>query len=119
MTNDDKGRAATRLLIAGPFWITPRKRRPSTRGPRHAAQHSDGTVHLSSDFSSPSLTLATHYYVCSSTFTLSNADILRTLPQAIVTVTVANGVATVAIDRGKDGTIDSTFTVPQLVAAAG
>ena len=39
---------------------------------------SDGTVHLSSHFISPSLTLATHYNARSSTFTLSNADILRT-----------------------------------------
>ena len=135
----------------------------------------DGTVHVSSHFVSPSLTLATHYFARSSTFTLSNADILRTatlvggvlqtstingshtltatlpnatfsysvatsggvtyaadgtptsglwtitLAQAIVTVSVANGVVTVTIDRNKDGTIDSTFTLPvvQLVAAAG
>ena len=135
----------------------------------------DGTVHLSSHFVSPSLTLATRYNARSSTFTLSDADILRTatlvggvlqsstiagshtltatlpnasfsdsvatsggvtyaadgtpasgawtitLPQSIVVVTVANGVATITIDRGKDGTIDATFTlpVPQLAAAAG
>jgi len=38
----------------------------------------DGTVHLSSHFVSPSLTLATRYNARSSTFTLSDADILRT-----------------------------------------
>ena len=135
----------------------------------------DGTVHLSSHFTSPSLTLATHYNARASSFTLSNADIVRTatlvggvlqsstidgshtlsatlpnasfsytvsttggatygadgtptsgmwtitLPQSIVTVTVANGTATIAIDNGKDGTIDRTITVPvpQLVGAAG
>ena len=35
-------------------------------------------MHLSSHFISPSLTLATHYNARSSSFTLSNADILRT-----------------------------------------
>jgi hypothetical protein len=136
---------------------------------------SDGTVHLSSHFISPSLTLATHYNARSSSFTLSNADILRTatlvggalqsstinghhslvgtlpnasfnysvatsggvtyaadgtpasgrwtitLPTALITVSVANGTATIAIDDGKDGTIDRTITIPvgQLAADAG
>jgi hypothetical protein len=38
----------------------------------------DGTVHLSSHFTSTSLTLATHYFSRASTFTLSDADIVRT-----------------------------------------
>jgi hypothetical protein len=136
---------------------------------------SDGTEHLSSHFISPSLTLATHYNARASSFTLSNADILRTatlvggalqsstinghhslagtlpnvsfsygvatsggityaangtpasglwtitLPNALITVTVANGTATIAIDDGKDGTIDRTITIPagQLAADAG
>jgi hypothetical protein len=136
---------------------------------------SAGTVHLSSHFISPSLTLATHYHARSSNFTLSNADILRTatlvggalqsstinghhslvgtlpnatfsysvatsggvtyaadgtpasgrwtitLPNLLITVTVANGTATIAIDDGKDGTIDRTITIPagQLAADAG
>ena len=44
-----------------------------------------------------------------------------TLPQSIVTVAIANGTATIAIDNGKDGTIDRTITVPvpQLVGTAG
>jgi hypothetical protein len=44
-----------------------------------------------------------------------------TLPQALITVTVANGTATVSIDDGKDGMIDRTFTIPvgQLAADAG
>lgn len=136
---------------------------------------SDGTVHLSSHFVTPSLTLATHYNARSSTFTLSNADIVRTatlvggslqsstingshtlsavlpnasfsysvatsggvsyaadgtpvsgawtvtLPRQIITITVGGGIATIAIDFGKDGTIDRTFTVPvpQLSSSAG
>ena len=134
---------------------------------------SDGTVHLSSHFTTPGLTLATHYNARSSSFTLSNADILRTatvvggalqsstidghhtlagtlpnasfsysvatsggvsyaangtptsgmwtvtLPRQIITVSVANGIATIAIDFGKDGTIDWTFTVPAPQFAAG
>ena len=134
---------------------------------------SDGTVHLSSHFVSPGLTLATHYNGRSSSFTLSNADILRTatlvggalqsstidghhtltgtlpnasfgysvatsggvsyaadgtptsgmwtvtLPRQIITISVANGIATIAIDFGKDGTIDRTFTVPAPQFAAG
>jgi hypothetical protein len=135
----------------------------------------DGSAHLSSHFISPSLTLATHYNARSSTFTLSNADILRsatlvggalqsssidghhslagtlpnasfsysvatsggitygadgtpasgmwtiTLPNAVIVVTVANGSATIAVDEGKDGTTDRTFTIPvgQLAADAG
>ena len=44
-----------------------------------------------------------------------------TLPNALITVTVANGTATIAIDDGKDGTIDRTITIPaaQLAADAG
>jgi hypothetical protein len=134
---------------------------------------SDGTVHLSSHFVSTGLTLATHYNARSSSFTLSNADILRTatvvggalqsstidghhtlsgtlpnasfsysvatsggvtyaangtpasgmwtvtLPRQIITITVGNGIATIAIDFGKDGTIDRTFTVPAPQFAAG
>lgn len=136
---------------------------------------SDGTVHLSSHFTSPSLTLATHYRTRSSSFTLSNADIVRTatlvggvlqsstingshtlsatlpnasfsysvatsggttyaadgaptsgawtitLPQTIVGVSIANGLATITIDYGKDGSVDRTITVPvpQLVDTAG
>jgi hypothetical protein len=43
------------------------------------------------------------------------------LPNALITVTVANGTATIAIDDGKDGTIDRTITIPagQLAADAG
>jgi hypothetical protein len=44
-----------------------------------------------------------------------------TLPQNIVAVTIANGLATITIDHGKDGTIDRTFTIPvaQLALSAG
>ena len=43
------------------------------------------------------------------------------LPNALITVAVANGTATIAIDDGKDGTIDRSFTIPvaQLTADAG
>jgi hypothetical protein len=43
------------------------------------------------------------------------------LPNLLITVTVANGTATIAIDDGKDGTIDRTITIPagQLAADAG
>ncbi len=147
----------------------------STERQFSVATDSDGTVHLSSHFTTPSLTLATHYNARSSSFTLSNADILRTatwvggalqsstidghhtltgtlpnasfsysvatsggvsyaadgtpvsgmwtvtLPRQIITVTVGSGMATIAIDYGKDGTIDRTFTVPvpQLASGAG
>ncbi len=147
----------------------------STERQYSVSTDADGTVHLSSHFVSPSLTLATHYNARSSSFTLSNADIVRTatlvggtlqsssidghhslagtlpnasfsysvatsggityaadgipasglwtitLPNAVITVTVANGSATIAVDDGKDGTIDRTFTVPvgQLAADAG
>jgi len=140
------------------------------------ATDSDGTVHLSSRFVTPSVTLATHYNARSSTFTLSATDIQRTatlvggvlqsstiagthtlsgvlpnatfsftvataggataygpdgrptsgawtitLPQNIVVVTIGNAMATIAIDHGKDGTVDRTITVPlpQLDANAG
>jgi hypothetical protein len=135
----------------------------------------DGTFHVSSHFTTPSLTLATHYNARSSTFTLSAVDVLRnatflggvlqsssisgthtlsatlprgaftytvtttgsatyaadgtptsgswtiTLPQNLIGVTIANGIATITIDHGKDGTIDRTITipVPQLVTDAG
>jgi hypothetical protein len=135
----------------------------------------DGSVHLTSHYATPSLTLATHYNARSSSFVLSNADITRTatlvggvlqssgvdgthtiaatlpntsfgytvsttggatyaadgtptaglwtitLPNTTITVTIAGTTATVALDRGKDGTIDRSFTVPvaQLVAQAG
>ena len=44
-----------------------------------------------------------------------------TLPQTIVGVTISGGMATITIDRGKDGTIDRTIIVPvpQLVSTAG
>ena len=44
-----------------------------------------------------------------------------TLPENIVTVTIANGTATITIDHGKDGTVDRTLTVslPQLQGSAG
>jgi hypothetical protein len=136
---------------------------------------SDGTMHLSSHFVAPSLTLATRYNARSSSFTLSNADIVRTatlvggtlqsstingsqtlsavlpnasfsysvatsggvtyaadgtpvsgawtvtLPRQVITIAVAGGIATIAVDYGKDGTIDRTFTVPvpQLSSGAG
>ena len=35
-----------------------------------------------------------------------------TLPNALVNVSVANAVATITVDDGKDGTIDRTFTIP-------
>ncbi|MCE9659783.1 MAG: hypothetical protein K8R60_14575 [Burkholderiales bacterium] len=35
-----------------------------------------------------------------------------TLPSNIVTVTIANAMATITIDHGKDGTIDRTITIP-------
>jgi hypothetical protein len=46
---------------------------------------------------------------------------LITLPRNLITITVAGGMATIAIDAGKDGSIDRTFTVPvgQLDANAG
>jgi hypothetical protein len=147
----------------------------STERQYSVSTDTDGTVHLSSHFTSPSLTLATHYNARASSFTLSNADIVRTatlvdgvlqsstissshtlsatlpnasfsytvatiggatyaadgtptggqwtitLPQTIVGVTISGGMATITIDRGKDGTIDRTITVPvpQLVSTAG
>ena len=145
----------------------------STQRQYSVSTDSDGTVHLSSHFVSTGLTLATHYNARSSSFTLSNADILRTatvvggalqsstidghhtlsgtlpnasfsysvatsggvtyaangtpasgmwtvtLPHQIITITVGNGIATIAIDFGKDGTIDRTFTVPAPQFAAG
>ena len=44
-----------------------------------------------------------------------------TLPENIVAVTIANALATITIDHGKDGTIDRpiTVTLPQLVGSAG
>jgi hypothetical protein len=44
-----------------------------------------------------------------------------TLPRQVITVSVANGIATIALDYGRDGTIDRTFTVPapQLAGSAG
>jgi len=125
-----------------------------------------GTTVLSSQFSSPSLTLATHFNARSSSFTLSAVSIARqstwlngvlqsssingthtlsatlpngafsytvatqggvtyaasglptsgawtiTLPLTRVGVSIANAVATITVDDGKDGTIDRTFTVP-------
>jgi hypothetical protein len=148
----------------------------STERQYTVATASDGTVHLTSHFVSPSLTLATHYNARASSFTLSAADITRTatlvggalqsstvsgthtltavlpntsfsytvattggattygadgrptagmwtitLPKSSITVTIANGTATIAIDLGKDGTIDRTITVPvaTLVGDAG
>jgi len=147
----------------------------STERQYSVSTDTDGTVHLSSHFTSPSLTLATHYNARASSFTLSNADIVRTatlvggvlqsstisgshtltatlpnasfsytvattggatyaadgtptggqwtitLPQTIVGVTIAGGMATITIDRGKDGTVDRTIIVPlpQLVSMAG
>ena len=135
----------------------------------------DGSVHLTSHYTTTSLTLATHYNARSSSFVLSNADITRTatlvggvlqssgvtgthtivatlpntsfgytvattggatyaadgtptaglwtitLPNTILTISIGGTTATVALDRGKDGTIDHSFTVPvaQLVAQAG
>ena len=35
-----------------------------------------------------------------------------TLPRSRITITIANGSATITIDEGKDGSIDRTFTVP-------
>ncbi|MEP7295211.1 MAG: hypothetical protein ABI702_03420 [Burkholderiales bacterium] len=134
-----------------------------------------GGVRLASHFVAPSLTLATHYNTRNSSFTLSAADIQRsvtlvgglpqsstisgthtlsatlpngsyaytvatnggasysasgapvsgdwtlTLPQNLIGVTVANGQATITVDKGKDGTIDRTIIVPvpTLVANAG
>ena len=139
------------------------------------ATNADGSVHLTSRYTTPSLTLATRYGMRSSTFVLSNVDVTRTatlaggalqssgiggnhtitatlpnasfgytvatsggatysadgsptsglwtitLPNTTITVTVSGTTATVALDRGKDGTIDRSFTVPvaQLVALAG
>lgn len=147
----------------------------STQRQFSVSTDTDGTVHLSSHFVSAGLTLATHYNARASSFTLSNADILRTatvvggalqsstidghhtlsgtlpnasfsysvatsggatyaangtpasgmwtvtLPNQIITITVGNGMATIAIDFAKDGTIDRTFTVaaPQLAGSAG
>jgi len=125
-----------------------------------------GTTVLSSQFSSPSLTLATHFNARNSSFTLSAVSIARqstwlngvlqsssmsgthtlsatlpngafsytvatqggvnyaasgvpttgawtiTLPLTRVGVSIANAIATITIDDGKDGTIDRTFTVP-------
>lgn len=125
-----------------------------------------GTTVLSSQFSSPSITLATHFNARSSSFTLSAVNITRqstwlsgvlqsssingthtlsatlpngafsytvatqggvtyaasglptsgawtiTLPLTRVGVSIANALATITIDDGKDGTIDRTFTVP-------
>lgn len=44
-----------------------------------------------------------------------------TLPENIVAVTIANGMATITIDHGKDGTVDRTIsvTLPQLANSAG
>lgn len=44
-----------------------------------------------------------------------------TLPRNLITITVSGGTATIAIDEGKDGSIDRSFTVPvgQLDANAG
>ena len=44
-----------------------------------------------------------------------------TLPNTTITVSIGGTTATVALDRGKDGTIDHSFTLPvaQLVALAG
>ena len=136
---------------------------------------SGGVVHLASHFTTPSLTLATHYNTRSSNFTLSAVDIQRTLtlvggvpqsstlsgthtlsatlpnasfaytvstsggasysaaglpvsgnwtitlPQTLLGVSIANGSATLTIDKGKDGSIDRTITVsaPTLGAGAG
>jgi len=135
----------------------------------------DGSVHLTSHYTTPSLTLATRYNARSSSFVLSDADITRTvtlaggvlqssgvtgthtiaatlpnasfgytvattggatyaadgtpttglwtitLPNTTITVSIAGTTATIALDRGKDGSIDRTFTVPvaQVVAQAG
>ena len=148
----------------------------STQRDYAVATDSDGTVHLSSRFVTPNVTLATRYNSRSSLFTLSATDIQRTatllggvlqsstvmgthtlaatlpnatfsytvattggattygadglptsgawtitLSQNIVTVTIANAMATITIDHGKDGTIDRTFTIPvaQLAGSAG
>ena len=125
-----------------------------------------GATVLTSQFSTPSLSVATHFNARQSTFTLSAVDITRTstwlnglplssslngthtlsatlpngafsytvstqgavnysatglptsgawtvtLPQSIVAISVANALATITIDDGKDGTIDRTFTIP-------
>lgn len=125
-----------------------------------------GTTVLSSQFSSPNITLATHFNARNSSFTLSAVNITRqstwlsgvlqsssingthtlsatlpngafsytvatqggvtyaasglptsgawtiTLPLTRVGVSIANALATITIDDGKDGTIDRTFTVP-------
>jgi hypothetical protein len=44
-----------------------------------------------------------------------------TLPRRWITITVAGGFATIAIDEGKDGSVERTFTVPvaQLGSGAG
>jgi hypothetical protein len=139
------------------------------------ATDADGSVHLTSRYTTPSLTLATRYNARSSTFVLSDADITRTatfaggalqssgvngthtiaatlpnasfgctvatnggatyaadgtptagqwtitLPNTTIVVTIGGATATLALDRGRDGTIDRSFTVPvsQLVAQAG
>ena len=135
----------------------------------------DGSVRLTSHYTTPSLTLATHYNARSSSFVLSDADVTRTatfaggvlqssgvsgthtiaatlpnasfgytvataggaayaadgtptsglwtitLPNTTITVSIAGATATIALDRGKEGSIDRTFTVPvaQVVARAG
>lgn len=134
----------------------------------------DGSVHLTSHHTTPSLTPATRYNARSSTFVPSDTDITRTatlaggvlqssgvsgthtvaaalpnasfgytvattggatradgtptsglwtitLPNTTITVSIAGTTATIALDRGKDGSIGRTFTVPvaQVLAQAG